>query len=483
MSWVTVIWSMVAAACLTLAIVQGMVWWRRRDARAHALFALAAVGTALLASTELWMMQAETPDEFGRAYRWLFAAAWLVSVSLVGFVRSYLDAGRPWLAWTVYGTRTLSLILNFALPPNLGYRAITGVRQIPFLGESVSVGVGVPSPWMLVGQLSLLLLVVFTVDATLAVWRRGDHGRAAVVGGSLVFFTLMGSSQSALAFWGVLPMPTIPSVFFLVIVIAMSYELSYDTFRVAEIGRALQATEQRLATSRSEAHSLAGRLITAQDDERARLARAMHDGLSQDMALLAVELDILGQHPPSAPEEIKNRADDLASQVKALSADVHRMAHGLHPAKLDQLGLAAATIGHCRDVERMHAIAVQCECRDVPRWLPPDVARCLYRVTQEALHNVVKHSGAKRAAVELTAADGEIRLSITDDGKGFEFESARASAGLGMISMCERVQLVQGRIEWQSKPGGGTRVAVRVPLRPPAVSASPEVSASSKVSA
>ena len=471
MSWVTVIWSMVAAACVTLAIVQGMVWWRRREAHAHALFALTAVGTALLAATELWMMHAETPDEFGRAYRWLFAAAWLVSVSLVGFVQSYLKAGRPWLAWTVYGTRTLSLFLNFAFPPNLGYRAITGVREIPFLGESVSVGVGVPNPWMLFGQLSLLLLVIFVVDATVTVWRRGDHARAAVVGGSLVFFTVMGSSQSALAFWGVLPMPTIPSVFFVVIVIAMSYELSYDTFRVAEIGRALLTTEQRLATSQSEAHSLAGRLITAQDDERARLARAMHDGLSQDMALLAVELDILGQHPPDAPEQIKHRTDELASKVKALSADVHRMAHGLHPAKLDQLGLAAATTGHCRDVERTHAITVHCECRDVPRLLPPAVARCLYRVTQEALHNVVKHSGAKRASVELTAADGEISLSITDDGKGFDFESVRAEAGLGLISMRERVQLVHGQIEWRSRLGGGTRVDVHVPLPPPEVSA------------
>jgi signal transduction histidine kinase len=147
------------------------------------------------------------------------------------------------------------------------------------------------------------------------------------------------------------------------------------------------------------------------------------------------------------------------------------MAHGLHPAKLDQLGLAAATTGHCRDVERAHAIAVQCECRDVPRWLPPHVARCVYRVTQEALQNVVKHSGAKRASVELTAADGEIRLSITDDGKGFDFESARAEAGLGLISMRERVQLVQGQIEWRSQPGGGTRVDVHVPLPPPGMSA------------
>jgi len=464
MSWVTVIWSMVSSACLTLAGVHGLVWWRRREVRAHALFALSAVGTALLAGTEIWMMHAETPGEIGRALRWLFAAAWLVSVSLVGFVRRYLRAGRPWLAWTVYGARTLALILNFALPPNLGYRVITGVRQIPFLGEPVSIAVGVPSPWMLFGQFSLLLLVIFTVDATLTVWRRGDHGRAVVVGGSVVFFTLLGSAQAVLSFWRVLPMPTTPSVFFLAIVLAMGYKLGHDLFQAAEVGRELQVSQRH-------AQTLSGRLIAAQDDERARLARALHDGLSQSMALLAVELELLGQQPPDAREPIKGRVDDLASQVRALSADVHRIAHGLHPAKLDQLGLAAATIGHCRDVERAHAIAIRCECRDVSRWLPPNVALCLYSVTQEALHNVVKHSGARTVTVELTASDGELRLSISDDGKGFDVEAARDGAGLGLLSMTERVRLVHGRIEWRSRPAAGTRVDVRVPMPPAGESA------------
>jgi signal transduction histidine kinase len=466
MSWVTVIWSMVAATCLTLAIVQGLVWWRRREARAHALFALAALGTALMAGTELWMMRADTPGEFGRASRWLFAAAWLISVTLVGFVRRYLRAGRRWLAWTVYGARTLSLILNFVLSPNLGYRSITGVRPIPFLGESVSVAVGIPSPWMLVGQFSLLLLVIFTVEATLTVWRRGEYQKAVLVGGSVVFFTLMGSGQSVLAFWRVIPMPTMPSVFFLAIVLAMSYELSSDMFRAAEVGRELLISQERLALSQGEAQTFLGRLITAHEDERTRLARAMHDGLGQSMALLAVELDLLGQQPPDAREEIRNHMDDLASRVKAMSADVHRMAHGLHPAKLEQLGLAAAIGGHCRDVERAHQISIQCACSDVSRWLPPDVSLCLYRVTQEALYNVVKHSGAKHVTVELTAAGREMRLSISDDGRGFDLEAARAAAGLGLLSMRERVRVVHGRIELRSQPGAGTRVDVRVPLPP-----------------
>ncbi len=466
MSWVTVIWSMVASTCLTLAGVHGVVWWRRREARAHALFALSAVGTAFLAGTELWMMHAETPDEFGRAYRWFFAAAWLISVALVGFVRHYLKAGRRWLAWAVYGARTLVVILNFALPPNLGYRVITEVRRIPFLGESVSVAVGVPSPWMLFGQFSLLLVIIFTVDATLTVWRRGDHQKAVLVGGSIVFFTLTGSGLAILSFWHVLHMPSTPSVFFLAIVIAMGYELGYDIFRAAETGRELLVSRRQLALSQSEALTLSGRLIVAQDEERARLARAMHDGLGQSMALLAVDLDMLGQQPPDAREQIKERMDGFASQVKAMSADVHRLAHGLHPAKLDQLGLAAATSGLCRDMERAHAIAIQCECRDVSRWLPPEVALCLYCVTQEALHNVVKHSGANRATVELTASDGELRLSISDDGKGFDHETTQTKQGLGLLSMRERVRLVDGQIEWRSQPGAGTRVDVRVPLPP-----------------
>jgi signal transduction histidine kinase len=465
-SWVTVIWSMVAASCLTLAAVQGLVWWRRREARAHALFALAALGTALLAGTELWMMHAGTPEEFGRAVRWLHVPAWLVILPLVGFVRIYLRAGRPLLAWAVCGIQTLSLLLNFVVSPNLNYRVITGVRRIPWLGESVTVATGVPSGWMLIGQLGLLLWVIFAVDAALTVWRRGDHQKALRVGGSIAFFTLAGTGQAVLVFRGVMHTPITASIFFLGIILAMSYELSNDMFRAAVTGRALLLSQEQLALSQSEAQTFLGRLITAQDDERARLARALHDGLGQSMALLAVELDLLGQQPPDAPEQIKGHVDELASQVRAMSADVHRMAHGLHPAKLEQLGLAAAVSGHCRDVERAHQIAIRCECRDVSRWLPPDVSLCLYRVTQEALHNVVKHSGAKHVSVELTGAGGEMRLSISDDGKGFDFGTARAAAGLGLLSMSERVRLVHGRIEWRAQPGAGTRVSVSVPLPP-----------------
>jgi two-component system sensor kinase FixL len=117
--------------CLTLALVHVLVWWRRREARANLLFALTAVATAAFAACELWMMRAETTGAFGMAVRWAHVPAWVLIVSLVGFVRLYLRAGRLWLAWTVCGVRTLSLILNFVCTPNLNYREITATRLFP----------------------------------------------------------------------------------------------------------------------------------------------------------------------------------------------------------------------------------------------------------------------------------------------------------------------------------------------------------------
>ena len=185
-----------------------------------------AVATALSAAFGMWTMQAKTLGDSALAAAVAPCAAWVVVVSLVGFVRLYFRAGRPWLAWVVCGVRTLSLMLNFILTPNLNYREITGLRHIRFLGESVSVAEGVRNPWMLVGQSSFLLLVIFVVDAVLAVWRRGDRRQALSLGGAIVFFAVAGTGQVMLALWGIVAMPLTTSLFFLGIVAAMGYEMS-----------------------------------------------------------------------------------------------------------------------------------------------------------------------------------------------------------------------------------------------------------------
>jgi two-component system, LuxR family, sensor kinase FixL len=288
MSWVTVIWSMIAAACLTMAGMQLLVWFNQRTAWANLFFSLTAVSTATFAGFEVWMMRADTPAEFGMALRWIHIPIWVIIVSLVGFVRLYLQAGRPWLAWTVCGVRTLALILDFVFTPNLNFREITTLRHISYLGESVAVAKGVPNPWMLVGQASFVLFLVFVADAAMTVGRRGQWRLAVMIGGSIVFCILAGQVQSALVIWQVLDWPIMVCFFFMPVVMAMSYEMSRDVLRAAQLSDDLRVSE-------AAAVELSGRLINAQEEERRRIARELHDDLNQRLALIAVELEIFGQ--------------------------------------------------------------------------------------------------------------------------------------------------------------------------------------------
>src|SRR5262249_10740469 len=156
------------------------------------------------------------------------------------------------------------------------------------------------------------------------------------------------------------------------------------------------------------------------------------------------ELDLLGQRPPDSPTQVKARMEEFSARTKALLDDVHRLARGLHPAKLEQLGLAAAMGALCRELQTGGAIAVQFDSHDVPRALPPDIALGLYRVAQEALWNVVKHSGAKRATVKLARVAGAVHLTVADEGRGFDPDTAPPGTSLGLVSMRERIRLVQG---------------------------------------
>jgi len=237
---------MIASACLTLAAISFLTWGRNREAWANLFFSLLAGGTAAFAFCELGMMRAGTPAEFGTVLKWGHVPTWLIVVSLVGFARSYLKAGRKWLAWLACGLRTLALVLNFLVGQNLNYREITSLRHISFLGESAQIAEGVPNPWMLVGQMSLLALAIFLTDASVTVWRRGDRHRALAVGGGAVFFMFFSTVQSVFVFWGIIRIPITASLSFMCMVLVMGYELSSDTLHASELARRLQKSEAGL---------------------------------------------------------------------------------------------------------------------------------------------------------------------------------------------------------------------------------------------
>ncbi|SEB09977.1 PAS domain S-box-containing protein [Variovorax sp. YR216] len=237
---------MVAAACLTLAGVLLPVWVRDRTARPYFFFSLMAVATTGFVFCDLRMIQAQTPEEFSSAVKWIHVPIWFLLVSLVAFVRVYLNAGRPWLAWSAIGLRTISLLLNFTTGQNLNYNEITQLRRVSFLGELVSVPVGVPNPWMLVGQLGVLLILIYVADASVTAWRRGNRRTALRVGGILALLLLAAAGQSALLVWGVIKAPTTLKLVYPGIIVLIGYEVSREVLRASQLVHELREGEQRM---------------------------------------------------------------------------------------------------------------------------------------------------------------------------------------------------------------------------------------------
>src|SRR2546421_1701933 len=245
MNWITVVWSINMGACLTLAAFYCVVWCKQRENPVHLLFSCSAVAAAAISVFEVEMMNAQTVEQYQSLVRWVHVPTWVLTVSFVAFVRLYLHAGRRWLAWSIYGLRTLVLILNFISTPNINFQAITSIRQFSWWGEIVSVPVGVPNPWGLLSNLSLLLLLIFSVDATITVWRRGDRQRALVVGGSMILGTIL-AWHVPFVIWGIINAPFFLSFAYSGIVLAMSYELSNDMLQTAQLAQKLERSEKRL---------------------------------------------------------------------------------------------------------------------------------------------------------------------------------------------------------------------------------------------
>ena len=228
------------------------------------------------------------------------------------------------------------------------------------------------------------------------------------------------------------------------------------------LGASIDITERRNAEA--SARELGGRLINAQEDERRRIARDLHDDLNQRLALLSVEMEMLKESGNRGNSTGASSLDRMGAQVKDISSDVHKLAYQLHPAKLDQLGLVAAARSLCRDLTRQSGIEIGFTTEGVPDGIPQQLALCCYRVMQESLGNVVRHSGAKEARVELRTVGSQLLLIVSDEGKGFDVEATRAVSGLGLVSMNERVRLMNGRFEIGSTPGKGTRMELSLPL-------------------
>jgi signal transduction histidine kinase len=221
--------------------------------------------------------------------------------------------------------------------------------------------------------------------------------------------------------------------------------------------------DETLRVSRTEARQLSGRLLTAQEDERRRLGRELHDDLSQRLAAAAIEAGNL-EHRCAESSDARQGLQNLKDSLIKISDDVHQLSRQIHPAILDDLGLEDALRSECTRFRERYGYGAAFRCGDVPGDLPSNVAVCLYRIAQEALRNVAKHAMTDRVEVLLNADPEFVYLEVNDQGRGFDPDGRESEAGLGLASMEERVRLVGGELTVSSVPGKGTTISVRVAL-------------------
>ena len=232
------------------------------------------------------------------------------------------------------------------------------------------------------------------------------------------------------------------------------------------VEEAMRENEAVLQATNREIQDLAGRLIASQDVERARIARDLHDDLSQQIAGLSIELSALKRHLGELPEagDLPAEVSSLQQRTIGLAQNIRHLSHDLHPSVLQHAGLVAALAAHCAQIERQQRLVVNFAADGDFASITPAAALCLYRVAQEGLRNVVTHAAAQQAEVRIRRTDDQAELVVADDGKGFEIAQASTnSSGLGLVSINERVRLAGGTVSIVTELNKGTRVRVQIP--------------------
>ena len=239
--------------------------------------------------------------------------------------------------------------------------------------------------------------------------------------------------------------------------------LNADGSFAGYIGSCYDITERKLAQETLE--TLGRRLIEAHEQERTWIARELHDDICQRLALLTIELGRWSQQVPESDVDTRVSFEQARKGLFDISKDVQALSHRLHSSKLEYLGLTTGAKSFCREFSELHKVGVEFNHSDIPTDLSADVSLALFRVMQEALQNALKHSHANRFEVTLRGDRADIILTVSDRGIGFAQREATTGRGLGLISMRERLQLVNGTLAVESKSGQGTTIRARVPIQ------------------
>ncbi len=227
---------------------------------------------------------------------------------------------------------------------------------------------------------------------------------------------------------------------------------------------ALAAVVEERASARLVEKELSRRLISAQEQERIRIARELHDDVCQRLALLSLKIAKAAKYDGYGQVSVAKQLEQIRQQCSSLASNVQAISHELHPSVLEHIGLTAAVKSYCREVAQQHGVVVELSDSTLSGSLPKDVSLSVFRVVQEALRDAVKYSGQKHVKIRLQENSGQLELEVSDQGVGFDVRDKRNRAGLGLVSMAERISQVNGIFSIDSQLNVGTRIRARVPL-------------------
>ncbi len=447
MSYLVIAQCMAAAAFLAMAFIHSLVWSRVRSEVKHLLFAIALAAAAANALAEANMYRSDSIETMSMALRWYVTTSGLWGIATLWFIVVYADVSRGGKSFTavITGLLILAMIINIFSPASFLYAELTGLRKIMLpWGESFWLARGEANPLRLVTELALVTVLIVVAEGCYRIWVRKHHRRAALFGVAVIGFMGCFGTHAFLIDTGRLDSPYLSTFGFLALVGLMSYELAGEVLRKVQLSSQLVQKEKELQA--------------AVADERSRIAGDLHDSVTQSLFSTAAIADALPEVWDRHPEEARRGLADLKLLTKGALAEMRTLLLELHPAALLEktLGellkqLAGAAAGRTRVPVN---VAIEGDRR-----LPDDVQVTLFRVAQEALHNVVKHARATDVKIHLICAEQNVVLTIHDNGLGFDHNRS-PSTGMGLKIMRARVRAIGGQLQIDSTLQAGTIVKV-----------------------
>lgn len=472
MDWLTTIWVGIIATSVALSAVYLLIWFCEQRKILYLFFVLLGVSVAAQSAAELWMFRATTVEEYGLALRWYQVPIFLAFCSVVGILHLGFRTDRFWLGLVACGLRFVSLVINFVQDPNLNYVALTGIETVTVLGESVASAEGVTSPWLLLAQITLIILLLYIIDASIIAWRRDRNRRVVAFCGAIGLLVLSGAVQSVLVFWGAVELPMLVAPFTLGVALVMGTEVAVQTLRAGELDRTLQENRVRLGqVSKAAAMS--------------ELSGALAHELNQPLGVIlsnAEAAEVMLKSDRVDVNELQDVVGDIISAdrraadvIKRLSALLQRGSPELNACKLDDA--LDEAVGHLAKDFRLNGISLQRTSDKQSPIIHAEqilIVQVIMNLLGNARDAVIGNASGKRLVmVDVSSNEQDAFVTVSDNGVGLTgdpsalfdpFMTTKTNGmGLGLAIAKSIVEAHNGRIRATSQPGSGAVFQVSIP--------------------